>query len=1013
MEQEGTQEQARKREVGEAAHELVDLSDLIEQLEAEKQRDPQAAQQLIQLLEQVLAQFQPDDDPDLYASIQAHLGAVYHDMGIVYHSLTTGDRTVNLQEAIACYQQALGCLTFESAPAGYALVQADLGDAYNELPVGDRSANAGLAITCYQQALRVWNTDTAPLDYATTQANLGTAYRTLPTVDLASNLTRAIHCYQEALRIQTPEAKPQAYATTQASLGVAYTLLPMGDREANVAKAIACFQEALRFLRPETSPREYASVQTSMGNAYRVPPLGYRTANVAKAIACFQEALRFLGPDTAPREYAVTQHNLGNAYRDLPADDGITALVKAIACYQEALRVWTSDADSYHYAMTQTNLGTAYLDVPQGNQEANLAQAIRCYQEALRFFTPGTTPLDYAMTQNNLGAAYSKAPTGDRAANIAQAISCFQEALRFLTPETAPFQCRVINYNLGNLHFVHQEWEAALLTYQAAIDVRERLYRAHLSAESKAAEMAENPALYRNAAFAAAHCGETGEALLILERGKARLLADALRLRIARPANVPAAVWLAFEQAAAAVRATQIEVGAAATLNDGPQPIQTYTSLEQTARAANAALDAAIERVRSFAPDFLHDLNLPDMQALLPDEHALLLAFCITEQGSIGLAVGFREESAQVVEVPAFTQNELRQLLIEADADGRTSGGWLVDYARYLAHPEQSSLATWQATITSTLGQVGKRFLAPILSALPPHVERIILLPSAELFLLPLHAAPLSDNSPLLMCDRYQVSYAPSIEALSDTRTRAMQRVLPDLYAVINPQADPQLAYTSTEGAAIAALFERQHVDEGRVGTRRRVIAEAPAKTFVHFSCHGYYDWKDPRQSGLELADGRLTLDELQQDALDLSSARLVTLSACETGISDVMKGNAEEYVGIPAGFMAAGVPCVISSLWSVPDLSTALLMERFYRNHLNRRMDFTYALREAQLWVRELSIEEVAQYAEQCYQQARQDEQAQLYKQMRYYRSQARQNPALRPFAHPYYWAAFTVNGM
>jgi CHAT domain-containing protein len=62
-----------------------------------------------------------------------------------------------------------------------------------------------------------------------------------------------------------------------------------------------------------------------------------------------------------------------------------------------------------------------------------------------------------------------------------------------------------------------------------------------------------------------------------------------------------------------------------------------------------------------------------------------------------------------------------------------------------------------------------------------------------------------------------------------------------------------------------------------------------------------------------------------------MSSARLVTLSACETGITDIKTGSSDEFVGLPAGFMLAGVPCVVSSLWSVPDISTAILMERFY----------------------------------------------------------------------------------
>jgi CHAT domain-containing protein len=243
---------------------------------------------------------------------------------------------------------------------------------------------------------------------------------------------------------------------------------------------------------------------------------------------------------------------------------------------------------------------------------------------------------------------------------------------------------------------------------------------------------------------------------------------------------------------------------------------------------------------------------------------------------------------------------------------------------------------------------------------------------------------------------------------LANTRVRAMQEVVPHLYAVINPEDDALLAFTAMEGTTIAKLFSYSTRDEGRMGTRQRVMSNARGQTYLHFSCHGRYNWSTPTASGLILADGDLTLAELQQGDIDLSVTRLVTLSACETGIVDVVHGSAEEYVSLPAGFMLAGIPCVISSLWSVPDLSTALLMERFYHNHLKSRMEFAAALCEAQEWVRTLKIGAVVEYAEQSIRKSS----IQLsYR--RHYRSLASQDPDLCPFSHPYFWAAFTVNGV
>ena len=811
-----------------------------------------------------------------------------------------------------------------------------------------------------------------------------------------------------------PAENPTVYAAICELLGSVYADLPTGNRASNLTQTIHCYQEALRFWTPEADPVKYAATQNNLGIAYCELPTGNRASNLASAIRCYQEALRFYTPEAAPLDYAMAQNNLGEAYRNLPTGNRASNLTQAIHCYQEALRFRTPDTTPLEYAQTQNNLGAAYHDLPTGDRANNLMQAIRCFQEALRFYTPEAAPLDYAMTQNNLVEAYRDLPTGDRASNLAQAIRYYQEALRFYTPKAEPIECRRTTRNLAHLYFAQGAWEAALRAYRMAMNVGEQLYRAGLSAESKATETIANAALYPQAAFAAVRSGETAEALLILERGKTRLLTEALRLRVRRPSHIPDEIWSAFEQAKTTVRAEQVEK----PLMDweARDPVQAYEAHAQLPhRAASAALDEAIAHVRTYAPHFLAAMDLSTIEAQLLDEHTALIAFCITEQGSMGFVVsqhGMLE--VQVVDVPIFTQADLRRLFAEWDADGRPSGGWLGAYNRYLIDRTATAFEAWQETITRVLAELGERLLTPILFALTADIKRIILLPSAELFLFPLHAIPLSGTDVQLLCDRYQVSYAPSIEVLADARAKVVQGVVPELYAVVNPEDDPKLLFTPIEGGAIAQLFAQRTLDTGRAGTKERVLAGMQGRSYLHFSCHGSYDWNAPPNSGLALAEGRLTLAELREGAVDLSAARLVTLSACETGISDVLQGSAEEYVGIPAGFLLAGVPCVVSSLWAVPDLSTALLMERFYRNHLVEKMDFAAALQETQGWIRKLSIGEVAAYAAQCYRQSSQkeEEKKELLRFALHYRYLAEQHPTLRPFAHPYYWAAFTVSG-
>ncbi len=959
-------------------------------------------QQAITCYQEALRFWTPERAPLDYAMAQ-------HNLGIAYSNLPTGDGAAHLQQAIACYREALRFRTLEHSPLDYARTQNNLGIAYSDLPVGDRAANLQQAIACHQEALRFWTPEIDPIAYATIQNNLGTAYCYLPTGDRSANLQQAIICYREALRFWTPEATPLDYVTAQNNLGIVYRNLPTGDRTANLHQAIACYREALRFRTPEAAPPDYARTQNNLGAAYQELPAGDRATNLQHAIACYREALRFWTPESDPLDYAMAQHNLGAAYSDLPTGNRAANLQHAIACYREALRFRTPEHAPLDYARTQHNLGSAYRNLPAGDHAANLERAIACYQEALCFRTAGTTPLDYAKTQNNLGAAYSDLPTGDNATRLQHAITCYREALRFWTRETTPLEYRRANQRLADLYLTQQRWKEAFNTYCAAIGAGELLYRAGLSTESKAIELAENVALYRHAALSAVRCGQTTDALLLLERGRTRLLAEALRLRVPRPPHIPDEVWSTFERARAAIQAAQVS-NSSLPPNEGDDLVQAYEGRKQAAYLATVALNAAIEQIRLYAPDFLHEIDLRDIQTALPDERTALIALCITEQGSLGFVAAYHSQDIQVVEVPAFTQADLDRLVVERDTNERATGGWLGAYRIYQTGPTEATFHAWQATITNTLTELGQSLLTPIFARLSPDVERIILLPSAELFLLPVHAAPLLDTTSDRLCDRYQVSYAPSIEVLANIRAKARRSIEPELYAVINPQSDPQLAFTEPEGAAIAELFAKHTLDKGQAGTKQRVLAAMQGCAYLHFACHGSYNWDDPATSGLELTDGRLTLAELQAGSIDLSATRVVTLSVCETGISDVMKGSAEEYVGIPAGFLLAGVPCVVSSLWAVPDLSTALLIERFYRNHLIGKKDFAAALGEAQVWMRELTVEEVAQYAERWY---RQKQEAELFKLMRYYFHQAQQSPSLRPFAHPYYWAAFVVNGL
>ena len=205
-------------------------------------------------------------------------------------------------------------------------------------------------------------------------------------------------------------------------------------------------------------------------------------------------------------------------------------------------------------------------------------------------------------------------------------------------------------------------------------------------------------------------------------------------------------------------------------------------------------------------------------------------------------------------------------------------------------------------------------------------------------------------------------------------------------------------------------LFDREK--SGRLGKYR----------YLHFATHGSIDNRAPLHSAVILSrdhlpdpleqlrknepvfDGRLTASKVL--ATWHLQADLVTLSACQTALGKQEGG--EGFVGFSQAMLLSGSRNVCLSLWKVDDTATALLMERFYRNLLKSPGSKVAALEEAKSWLRGLGVEEVTQRT------------AALTKGVSRGKGRPAFVPASRPatasggkpFAHPYYWAAFVLVG-
>ena len=155
-----------------------------------------------------------------------------------------------------------------------------------------------------------------------------------------------------------------------------------------------------------------------------------------------------------------------------------------------------------------------------------------------------------------------------------------------------------------------------------------------------------------------------------------------------------------------------------------------------------------------------------------------------------------------------------------------------------------------------------------------------------------------------------------------------------------------------------------------------------------------------------EAEDGLLTAQGAS--GINLAATALVVASACQTALGDVQVG--EGVLGLRRAFVLAGAQTLVMSLWSVPDVATAILMERLYHNLLTEKMGRAKALEQAQFYVRDLTIAQMRPQWLTPEAISRITERSPAIG--KHLRELCQKHENYRPYAHPKYWAAFICQG-
>jgi CHAT domain-containing protein len=974
--------------------------------------------------EQALAATPPDspDRPGYLTNLGNGLRARYARSG----------RLDDLDAAIAAWQQALDTTPPDSPDRPSRLN--NLGNGLHaRYARSGRLDDLDAAIAAWQQAL-----DTTPPDSPDRPGylnNLGNGLRDRSARSgRLDDLDAAIAAYEQALDTTPPGSPDRPGYLTNLGNGLSARYARSGRLD-DLDAAIAAWQQALDTTPPDSPDRP--SRLNNLGNGLRARyARSGRLEDLDAAIAAYEQALDTTPPDSPDRPSIRT--NLGGGLRDRYARSGrLDDLDAAIAAYEQALD--TTPPDSPARPSILTNLGGGLRDrYARSGRLEDLDAAIAAWQQALDTTPPDSPARPSILTNLGNGLSDRYARSG-RLEELEEARNRYAQACQIgqtVHPESVVISSR----NWGNWALQRRAWDEVIRAYAFGRQAANTLFAVQTSRVARESWLREAQGLPAGAAYAFARLDRLEEAIVALETGRARMLAEALEANRRDLERLPASghgdLLARYQAAADRLAALQAQVDRPASASGGEAgPRRDFTAFSQEIQAARAELDAAIAAIRR-VPGY-EDFFLPPAfekicQAATLDAPLVYLA--ATPVGGMALMVhasqtpasaseqGSAEHDASpdndqthrvsVVWLDDLTEARLREV-ISGPADDPALGGYLGAYNEWRRNPRnQAARDGWHAALDRVTRWLWDALMGPLVEHVQAlGVRQVTLIPTGLLALLPLHAAWTGDASAPIgrryALDVLTIRYAPSAVALGRSLDGA---TIPadGLLAVDNP--DGSLVFSNHEVEAARSYFpsDRTTVLARGAATRQHVLNRLPDFPVYHFSTHGWAGWSEPLQGGVLLAGGAaLTLGDILD--LRLQGARLAVLSACETGIPGTK--TPDEVVSIPTSLVQAGVAGVVASLWAVNDLSTAMLMERFYRLWREEGLAPVAALREAQRWLRDTTNREKAEYFKRDAPALAGFRMPEMVA-VALFTDRMVQDPDARQFEHPFWWAAFCYTG-
>jgi CHAT domain-containing protein len=638
-----------------------------------------------------------------------------------------------------------------------------------------------------------------------------------------------------------------------------------------------------------------------------------------------------------PHAAACAQSQLADAYLEL------NLVPEAITAYEGAIEVFQSLGMRVERAAAVSSCGRAYAlkgdadygrkllteaqrlylteDNEVGQATVRLAEAQMLYEqrrfhEAVTAAALADAPLATAGTWGRLLRARWLRGDALREMRVMRpAQRLLRDTLRDAEIQGVPqmiFRCQT---SLGLIAAADGDSAAAMDYFEHAIDVAERMRSPLPAEEFRTAFVADKLSPYTELvrlSLSDPAGARVAQALEYAERSRSRTLVEVLRgdlsVRVKpRDAadNVIVQRVLSLREELNWLYSHLNQIDRDKTLSRERQA-DVQAHIRRRERDVQEALRQLDQNAQANEPARQHVSTAHDLQRALGSSTAMVEYLMLDDEV---LAFVITDEQVEVVRHLADkreVQSALSQLQFQLHS---LRGG----STRVRAHLRQlSQRAHHYLHVLHTL------LLAPVEERIG--TRRLVIAPFEFLHYVPFHA--LFDGSTYLI-ERREVSYVPSGSVLQECLAMPRRPFEQALFVAV---PDDDIPRVDDEVRALSNLFQGSITLSGAEATVAAVTSKIPDADLVHLACHGKFRPDNPLFSALRLSDGWLTVREAYDLELD---GRLVTLSACETGVSAVAPGD--ELIGLLRGFFSAGAPSLVVSLWTVDDDSTRELMLDMY----------------------------------------------------------------------------------